>query len=83
MVTALALGGCSLSGGGGNTPQDICARAADDSPVVHEMLRIGAGAPQYLKDNDRKLQQAKQDAMLACLRTRGLAPKGGVERPRV
>lgn len=84
LALALLLGGCSAFGGGraGETQQEVCAREAENSPAVQEIRRIGAGAPQYLWENEPTLRRARQDATLACLRARGLAPKGGVERPR-
>ena len=81
LVLALALlaAGCSR-GPTDNSPQAACARQADNDPVVADIVRRGAGTEFYRWDNEKKLAQAKQDATTRCLRARGLAPRGGVER---
>ncbi len=74
----LLLAGC----GGGSAAEEACARQANDAPAVRELIIKGAGNPQFQLDNQRQLREARQDAGLACLRARGLAPKGGVERAK-
>ena len=80
VLAALLAAGCS--GPRDDSPQAACARQANDDPQVADIVRKGAGTDSYRWDNEKKLAQAKQDATLRCLRARGLAPKGGVERPR-
>ena len=78
----LLLGACS-GGGEANDPQrEACARQANEDPTVREMLMKAAGTSDYEWQNSERIRLARQDATLRCLRTRGLAPKGGVERPQ-
>jgi hypothetical protein len=78
LALCLLLAACS--GGDPSTPQAACARQADDDPAVKDMQMKAAGSLQYEWDNSERIQLAKRDATLRCLRARGLAPKGGVER---
>ncbi len=80
LLLALLLAACS--GPVDNSPQAACARQAENDPQVADIVRRGAGTDSYRWDNEKKLAQAKQDATTRCLRMRGLAPKGGVERQR-
>ena len=75
------LAACS-GGGGPQTPEQACASQANDDPVVKQMVMKGAGTDQYFWDHADELRLARRDATLRCLRSRGLAPKGGVERQR-
>ena len=72
----------SCSGGGGNTPEEACARQADNDPAVTEALRKEAGNLDYLWQAGSQVRALRQQATIRCLRARGLAPKGGVEAPR-
>jgi len=80
LLAFLLLSGCSSNTP--PTPQEACAREADQAPAVREELMKGAGTASYAWWYGERLQRARQDATLACLRARGLAPKGGVEQPR-
>lgn len=75
----LFLAGCG--GSGPETPQDACARQANDAPAVRDLLMKAAGSPYIEYSQQVQLHNARQDATLTCLRTRGLAPRGSVERP--
>jgi hypothetical protein len=77
----LLLAACS-GGAAPGTPEQACASQANDDPVVKELVMKGAGTMQFQWDNEQRLVLARRDATLRCLRARGLAPKGGVERPR-
>ena len=59
-----------------------CARQANEDPAVKEQLRKAAGSESYLLQNQRLMRDTRNDAVLACLRSRGLAPRGGVERQK-
>jgi hypothetical protein len=80
LALCLLLGACAS---GPDTPQRACERQADDDPVVKDLLMKAAGTQQFQWENGQRIELAKRDATLRCLRARGLAPKGGVERPRV
>jgi hypothetical protein len=79
---ALCLLLASCSGPAADTPEGACVRQANDDPAVKELLMKAAGTQQFEWDNAQRIKLAQRDATLRCLRARGLAPKGGVERPR-
>lgn len=79
LALLLLLAGCA---GSDATPEQACARQADDDPAVQEIQRQNAGTEQLQWEHQGKLRVARQDATLACLRGRGLIQKGGVERQR-
>ena len=73
------LAGCGTT----ESPDErACDRQAYDDPVVKLLIMKGAGTSSFLSNNQEELSAAKQNARLACLRGRGLAPPGGVERQR-
>ncbi len=83
LLLALLAAACSSSGRAPESSAEAaCARQADDDPVVHETLGKAAGNLDWQWQNEGRIRQAKQDAVTNCLRRRGLASKGGVERPR-
>jgi len=77
----LSLVACSV-GGEPQTDQEACARQANDDPVVKELIIRGAGNPHFQMEGQDQLRATKQDAMLACLRARGVVRPGGVERQK-
>ena len=62
--------------------QRACDRQADEDPTVKKLIIIGVGNPYFQNNSQGELNVAKQEARLACLRKRGLAPNGGVERQK-
>jgi len=63
--------------------QRACDSAVNDDPAVKLLIIKGVGNPHFQNNSQDELQAAKQDARLACLRGRGLIPKGGgVERQK-
>ena len=73
-----------LAGCGTNESPDqrACDRQANDDPAVKELIIKGVGNPYFQNNSQEQLRVARQQARLACLRSRGLAPAGGVERQR-
>ncbi len=59
-----------------------CDAAVDNDPTVKQLMMKGLGNPFFLDSNQDELKAARQQARLACLRNRGLAPPGGVERQK-
>ncbi len=62
--------------------QAVCERQANNDPAVKRLIIKGVGSAYFLHDSQDELNAAKQDAMLACLRDRGVIRKGGVERQK-
>lgn len=62
--------------------EDACASQADADPAVKADLGKAAGTLDWQWQHSGQIRQAKRDAITKCLRARGLAPRGGVERPR-
>ncbi|MBC7800866.1 MAG: hypothetical protein H7Z10_09610 [Gemmatimonadaceae bacterium] len=74
----LLLGACSAA-----SPADqSCERVANEDPAVKELIIKGTGNPYFQSNSQQELAIAKQDAFLACQRSRGLIPRGGVERQK-
>ena len=59
-----------------------CDKAADNDPAVKLLIIKGVGNPYFFDNSQDELKAAKQDARVKCLRSRGLAPPGGVERQK-
>ena len=59
-----------------------CKDQAYDDPVVKAMIMKSAGTDRYVIDNQYAMKYAEEDAVLTCLRARGLVPPGGVERQK-
>jgi hypothetical protein len=79
----LALAACS-PGSSNDSPQEQCERQAMDDPAVVEIYTRSNGTytmPWTARDD---LLAAKHQAVLRCMRQKGLAPPGGVQpvRPR-
>lgn len=79
MLLVLLLAGCGASE---SADQRACDRQADEDPTVKKLIIIGVGNPYFQNNSQDELNVAKQEARLACLRKRGLAPNGGVERQK-
>lgn len=75
----LLLAGCGTAE---SSDQRACDRQADEDPTVKKLIIIGVGNPYFQNNSQEELNVAKQEARLACLRKRGLAPNGGVERQK-
>ncbi len=75
----LLLAGCGTNEG---PDQRACDRQADEDPIVKQLILKGVGNPYFQNNSQQELSVAKQEARLACLRRRGLAPAGGVERQK-
>lgn len=78
LLLALLLAGCAKP----DTPEAACERQADGDPTVRLLVIKGLGNPAFLAGNQEELAFARRQAVVACLRARGLAPRGGVEPHR-
>lgn len=72
---ACVLAACSAD----NTPQGQCDRQAMDDPAVVAVYQRTNGAYTQAWAERDELLQAKRQAVLRCMRQKGLAPPGGVE----
>jgi len=54
-----------------------CESEVNKDPTVQDIIMKGAGSEHYMLENQDRLRLAKQRARLACLRSRGVLPKGG------
>ncbi len=80
---ALALLALLAGCGAPEPPADrACDAAADNDPAVKLLIIKGLGNPYFMDNSQDQLKAAKQQARLACLRSRGLLPPGGVERQK-
>lgn len=59
-----------------------CDEAVNNDPAVKLLIVKGLGNPYVQAMSQDELRAAKQQARLVCLRSRGLAPPGGVERQK-
>lgn len=65
------------------SPQEqACAAQADQDPALKEARAISAGRLEWEWQHEPQIEQIKRDAITRCLRSRGLMPRGGVERAR-
>ncbi len=80
LLAAAALGGCA--GKPPNPAEAECRAQVFEDPAVKHMIAVQAGSLWLQADHQAALAEAKREALLACLRARGLAPPGGVEAPR-
>ena len=85
MLGLLLLTGCSVPGPteGSTSPQVLaCRQQAYDDPQYKLQKSIATGTDWYGWWHEDRVNNAYNDAVTNCLRQRGLAPKGGVERQR-
>lgn len=79
---------CALLAGCAAAAQDppevqACKEQASQDSEVKRLQAINAGSQSFqAQHGEQDLVDARQAATLRCLRARGLAPPGGVERPR-
>ncbi len=85
---ALLLAIAPLAGCGGGHPQAAadpgvaqCRAQVYADPAVKHLQAVQAGGLWLQADGQAALAEAKRQALLTCLRARGLAPPGGVEAP--
>ncbi len=77
IIMALALASCS---GQDSSAQAQCERQASQDPAVHTVYSRSSGyytfspTPQY-----SDLQEARRQAVIRCMRAKGLLPPGGVQ----
>jgi hypothetical protein len=62
-----------------NSPQGLCARKAAEDPTVRELEMLSGTNVDLLRQNERPLKQARQQATNRCLAAMGLQRPGGVE----
>ena len=92
VVAVLALGASVGLGGCGmftrpqrveQTPdQAACAAKAEEDPTVKLLINKGLGNEVFRAENQETLRLARADATLACLQSRGVVRRGGVERQK-
>jgi hypothetical protein len=64
-----------------STPQGQCALQAEQDPDVKALGAAYAGSmPAFKDDFARKWEERKKQVTENCLRARGLAPRGGVQK---
>jgi hypothetical protein len=63
----------------GDTPQAQCERQADDDPAVVAIYSHTEGGYTYSSLDRARLAFARRQAILRCMRAKGLAPPGGVQ----
>jgi hypothetical protein len=59
-----------------------CRAQANDDPEVRRLVAASAGGGSFAREHQYELHDTRQQAVLRCLRARGLAAPGGVEAPR-
>ena len=86
---ALLLATAPLASCGGGHPKAAadpgvaqCRAQVSADPVVKHLQAVQAGSLWLQADGQADLAEARRQALLTCLRARGLAPPGGVEAPR-
>jgi hypothetical protein len=62
-----------------DTPQAQCERQADGDPAVVAIYAHSQGGYTYSSLDRARLAFARRQAVLRCMRAKGLAPPGGVE----
>ena len=71
LAAALLAAGCAAP----DAPDAACARQAENDPAVRELIVKGAGNPAFLAASQEELTFARRQAVVACLRSRGQAPR--------
>ncbi len=79
LILVLLLAACGTAE---SPDQRACDAAVNEDPAVKLLIIKGVGNPYFQANSQDELNTAKQEARLTCLRSRGLAPKGGVERQK-
>jgi hypothetical protein len=79
LMTLVLLAACGTTE---SPDQRACDAAVNEDPAVKLLIIKGVGNPHFQANSQDELNAAKQEARLTCLRSRGLAPKGGVERQK-
>jgi hypothetical protein len=85
VMLCCALMACS-TGTADNSPQAECERQAEKDPAVEAIYsRTNGDYTSNLYQAFYDLREAKRQAVLRCMRAKGLAPPGGVQvvKPRV
>ncbi len=75
----MLLPGVVLLGCAGSGPQADCERQAMQDPAVQDIYTRTNGAYTFPWIEHNELVQAKRQAVLRCMRAKGLAPPGGVQ----
>lgn len=73
------LSACAALGPNPDTPLGQCQRQALNDPTVNNLMARSVAGTSFAADNAGRLNAAKQQAVQACMRQKGLAPPGGVE----
>ncbi|MEJ0016901.1 MAG: hypothetical protein WDN25_10070 [Acetobacteraceae bacterium] len=78
-LVALGLAACS-AGAPPNSPQAQCEEQAENDPAVVAIYQRSNGTYSYVGYQARdELLMAKKQAIVRCMRSKGLAPPGGVQ----
>ncbi len=71
--------GVMLAGCAGNTPEAQCQRQAAQDPEVQNIYARTSGYYTFTGEQRDDLAQATRQAVMRCMRAKGLAPPGGVQ----
>ena len=84
LPAVLLVAGCSLFDTDKPvSPQEAaCRREAENAPAVKAIMNKFEGNQNYQREHMDDLNAAKQDATVACLQSRGVVRRGGVERQK-
>lgn len=83
VLLALLAAGCGGGYVGRNEPPapDVCAREADNDPQVRELTMKMAGSSWIQNNDQNEMIVLRREALLRCMRQRGLIQKGGGVEP--
>jgi hypothetical protein len=76
VLLGVALAACDSVG---NSPQAQCEREADKDPAVVEVYTRTNGMYTFPYTQRDDLIQATRQAVMRCMRSKGLSPPGGVQ----